>query len=204
MVKQKPLKGKKLPKNPNRQTLQQWLYSVWKLQNNHTVQIWRALLGDCSIPKKIPNSNIYTLIWLMKSQWSRGHLQCSLPSPAVAFQQLMASFEHQSLSPLVLCMKYYDFDSITLFVPVCALASLGFYNGGSFQKRVKLQGWEYWGSSETAGWWSSRTGISPRPHSERWLLWQWMLGGDWPLRPVSVTGGDHFEKGLFVTVTSHM
>lgn len=70
----------------------------------------------------------------MKHQWFRGHLQCDLPSPAVAFQQLTASFEHQSLSPLVLCMKYYDFDLITLFVPVCALASLGFYNSVSFQK----------------------------------------------------------------------
>lgn len=92
--------------------------------------------------RRIPKSNTCTLKWVTKSQWSRGHLQCSLPSPAVAFQQLTASFEHQSLSPLVLCMKYYDFDSITLFVPVCALASLGFYNGVSFQKQVKLQEWE--------------------------------------------------------------
>lgn len=78
----------------------------------------------------------------MKSLWSRGHLRCSLPSPAVAFQQLTASFKHQSLSLLVLCMKYYNFDSITLFVPVCALAALGFLNCVSFQKRVKLQGWK--------------------------------------------------------------
>lgn len=102
----------------------------------------------------------------MKSLWSRGHLQSSLPSPAVAFQQLMASFEHQSLSLLVLCMKY-DFNLITLFVPVCALAPLVFYNYVSFQRESNSRG----GISEAVVKWqdreASRTGTSPRPRSER-------------------------------------
>lgn len=146
--------------------------------------------------------------WVMKSLWSRGQLRSSLPSPAVAFQQLMASFEHQSLSLLVLCMKYYDFDLITLFMPVCASAPLVFFNYVSFQRELNSRG----GISKAIVKWqdreASRTGTSPRPRAEQ-------IDFCGSKRPVginpsglwvatSVAGGDHFEKGLFVPVTSHM
>lgn len=145
----------------------------------------------------------------MKSLWSRGHLRCSLPSTAVAFRQLTASSEHQSLFLMVLCMKYYDFDSIILFVVVCALAPLGFFDWLSSQKRVNLPGWEWRGSSEMAAWWS----VQDRAPSQALFRGVDSCGGEYLvginpsglwLGPATVTGGDHCEEGLFVTVTSHM
>lgn len=145
----------------------------------------------------------------MKSLWSRSHLWCSLPSPAVAFQQLMASFEHQSLSLLVLCMKYYDFDSITLCLSVhwLPLASSAVWaskrelnsGDGNSKDIVKWQDHE-----------ALRTGTSPG-HVQRGLIHS--CGGEclMGINPsglwfglVTATGGARVETGLPVTVTSHM
>lgn len=93
---------------------------------------------------------------------------------------------------------------------VCACLCIGFpwlFQWCEFPKELSSRD----GSIEVIVKWqdgeASRTGISPRPHLESWLLWQWMLRGEKPLipwlGPVYVTGGDHFEKGFFVIVTSH-
>ncbi|KAH1167964.1 hypothetical protein KIL84_003447 [Mauremys mutica] len=66
-------------------------------------------------------------------------MQYNLLPPDVAFQQPKASFEHQSLSLLVLCMKYHDSDLMSLtclYMCLSALAPFGFFNSMNFQKRV--------------------------------------------------------------------
>lgn len=117
----------------------------------------------------------------MKGLWFIGHLRCSLPSPAVAFQQLTASFKHQSLPLLVLCMKYDNFDSITLLVPVYALAPFGFFNCVGFQELSSRDG-----ASEAVVRWQDpeAPGQAPWPlpaevANARWGLTPWACTLDW-------------------------